>query len=473
MGFQRDLALEQLELVHKSAVSHQLARYALALRYEMLPEQVVHQAKRCLLDALGCVIGAYEAPGRVICEAVAREIGGPEEATVVGSGLRTSALNTTLVNSFAVRFLDYNDHGGGGHNSDSIPAIIAVAEREKRNGRDVLVSLVASYEVGARVQESFAAGHFHAGALAKTGFGGDIRGMLSMPPVLGRLMGLSEDQIANAIGCLASGNFTMNILDANREEFAMRKNLRFGAISHAAILYCMLARKGFTGPIRIVEGDGGWRASLGEMDLERLVDFSGWRTNDVWFKSIPMNGTTSGHVLATLGIVRENDLKVEDIKSVRIIASRREARHCTTFAKKYPRNAESADHSAFFLNALAIKERAVGPDSIDPRRFEDPVILDLIEKITVEGDDDPRDSHSEGTSEITTKDGRKLTKHTVWPHGYGDSPMSDQELEDKFEEMARVHMGKDQVRKLIDAIWNVDRLDSMDPVMRLTTFPSR
>ena len=136
MTLQRDLTWETLDHLYRSSVAHQFARYALGLSYEMLPDEVVHQAKRCLLDALGCAIGAYEAPGRPVCEAVVKELGGVQEATVFGSGLRTSAPNATLVNSFLVRFLDYNDLGGGGHNSDAIPGILAVAEREKARGRD-------------------------------------------------------------------------------------------------------------------------------------------------------------------------------------------------------------------------------------------------------------------------------------------------------------------------------------------------
>ena len=102
MTFQRDLAWQQLDLTNRSSASYQYARYALALNYSLLPAEVVHQAKRCLLDALGCAIGAYEAPGRTIIEATAKEIGGPPEATVFCSGLRTSALNAALVNSFLV-----------------------------------------------------------------------------------------------------------------------------------------------------------------------------------------------------------------------------------------------------------------------------------------------------------------------------------------------------------------------------------
>jgi 2-methylcitrate dehydratase len=106
MTFQRELAWQNLDLLYRSSVAHQFARYALGLTYDKLPKEVVHQAKRCLLDTLGCAIGAYEAPGYPICESVIKEMGGPEEATVFCSGLLTSALNATLINTFLVRFLD-------------------------------------------------------------------------------------------------------------------------------------------------------------------------------------------------------------------------------------------------------------------------------------------------------------------------------------------------------------------------------
>ena len=100
MTFARDLAWQTLDLAYRSSISYQLARYALGLKYELLPRDVVHQAKRSVLDALGCAIGAYEAPGRVMCEKAAKEIGGREEATVFCSGMRTSVLNAALINSF-------------------------------------------------------------------------------------------------------------------------------------------------------------------------------------------------------------------------------------------------------------------------------------------------------------------------------------------------------------------------------------
>jgi 2-methylcitrate dehydratase len=470
MTFQRDLAWKYLDLVYQSSISYQLARYAIALNYEMLPPEVLHQAKRCLLDALGCAIGAYDAPGRAMVEAMVKQLGGVGEATVFGSGLRTTASNATLVNSFLVRFLDYNDIGGGGHNSDSIPAILAVCERQKARGRDLLTSVVISYELGARFSE--ASGGFS--AFGERGWTSDIRGGLTMPPSLGKLMGLNEGQIANAIGACACHSLPLGILDTDKEENLMSKNLRFGWVAHNAILSCLLAQQGFTGPVRIVEGENGLGQVIlrGEMDLQRLLDFSGWRILNARHKFLCLNGGTISYVLATLSIVKEHDLKPEDIASVRIKATRHEASHTTTLAKKYPRNGESADHSAFYSTAIAIKERTFGPDSFEPQKFTDPVVLDLIEKITVEADPALPAHGFQGISEITTKDGRFFQKRIDTPHGFGDDPLTDGELEDKFRKMALKYISEQQVKKICDTVWNVEKLDDLGQLMKQMVFPS-
>lgn len=468
MTFQRDLAWRQIDLVHRSSIAHQFARYALGLTYEMLPQDVVHQAKRCLLDALGCSIGGYGSDGYRMCEGVAKENGGHEEATVFGSGLRTSALNATLVNGFQVRFLDFTDMGGGGHNGESVPGILAVCERERGSGHDLLISLVISYEVGARVGDSLASWQaWHR----------EVRAGVSMPAALGRLMGLNAEQIANAIGTCACGNITLRASDTLGYAMPMRRSLRFAWVAYAAILSCMLAKKGFTGPVHVLEGENGINQVLfkGGMDFERMTDFRGWRILQTGHKYLCACSVHHGHLYATLSIVKDHDLKPEDIAAVRLkVRSADTARH--TLATMYPRNSETADHSAFYLTAIAIKERSVGPDSIKPEKFTDPVILDLIERITIEADPTiPSQGYGarSGKSEIVTKDGRKFEKYIVTPHGFGDDPLTDKEIEDKFRAMASKHMDEGQIRKILDTVWNVERLDNIDKLVRLMVFRSR
>lgn len=467
MSFQRDLAWEYLNNVYDNSISRRFARYANTLQYDMLPDEVVHAAKRCLLDALGCAIGAYQAPGRPMMAELVEDLGGPEEATMFGCGKRTSALNATLFNSFLVRFLDFNDLGGGGHNADSISGIIAMAQKQKASGKDLLLSIVLSYEIGDRVSSSCTAPRGHGRSLDM-----DCRGGISMPCVMGRLMGLSDEQISYAIGLCTSHANPLKILDAHKEENFMAKNLRFGWVCHDAMLACMMAKRGITGPVRVIEGEGGFgeTALQGNVDYEKMINFSGWHILNVRHKSIAANITTQGHVMATMQIVKENDLKPEDIASVRIRTGLRESKHTTTFSKKYPRNAESADHSAYYANAIAIKERSFGHDSIEPHKFTDPVVLDLIEKITVEADPDLPEFGTHGISEIITRDGRRFEKRVDAPHGTGDDPMSDQELEEKFSRMAADYYDQPKIRELIDLIWNIDQLDDLDPLLELMTF---
>jgi 2-methylcitrate dehydratase len=464
MSIERDLVWQHLDAQYQSSVAHQFARYALGLDYTLLPKEVVHEAKRCLLDALGCAIGALDAPGCAACEGVVQELGGSEEATVFGSGLRTNVLGATLVNCFLVRFLDYNDIGGGGHNSDAIPAILAIAERHKACGRDLLTSLVISYELGVRLRESVVGQ-----SLVDRGWATDVRGGLNMPPALGRLMGLSEAEIAHAIGICTSHALPLGILDADQEENSMTKNLRFGFVAYSAVLACMLAKRGFTGPVRVIEGDAGFRQVVldGDMDLARLTDFSGWRILKTVHKCLPVNGNSLGHVLATLELVTKHDLKPEDIKSVRIKACLHETHHTTTPAKKYARNAESADHSAFFVNAIAIKDRALTPASYRPENFTDPVVLDLIEKISIEHDPSMGVFGFQGSSEIVTSDDRLYFKRVDVPHGTGSDPLTDRELEEKFRAMALEHMDEQQIQNIFDLVWDLDHLHDIGKLVSL------
>ena len=372
-----------------------------------------------------------------------------------------------------MRFLDFNDSGGGGHNSDCLSSILAVAERKKASGKDFMMSVVVSYELGGRFRDACGGG---LEGLEDKGWLGEVRGGITMPPAIGRLMGLNEEQIANAIGNTASHCLPLLILDTHHEENTMAKNLRFGAVCYDAILSCTFAKLGFTAPVRVVEGEGGMNEVLmhKEMELNKLVDFSGWRLRRVRHKYLPANYVTQGHVALTMAIVKENDLKPEDIAAVKITVGAREKLHAADHpAKKYPRNAESADHGAYFANAIVIKERELGPDQYLPEKFTDPVILDLIEKITVVADPKWPPATYASTSEITTKDGRHFKKHADVPKGHFDDPLTDAEIEDKVRKMMVKHLPESRIKKIIDMVWNLEKVDDIGKLVALMVFPKR
>lgn len=467
----RKITLDHLDRKYDSSVAALYAGYALGMKYEMLPKNVIHAAKRCLLDAVGCMIGAFSSDGYPIMEGSALEWGGKKEASILGSGKRTSAGNAALVNTFLVHYLGYNDLGGGGHNSDTIPSILAVAEKEGADGKDFLMSVIISYELGARISE--AAGGFT--AYEAKGFPFDIRGGISLPPCIGRLMKLNEHQIANAIGICASHSIPLGVLDTNREEHFHAKNLRMGFVARDAVEACILAKNGLTGPVRVIEGDHGFRQVLlnNELDLDVMTDWSGFRILDVRYKNMCLNSTTMGHVQTTLKIVTEHDLWPEDILSVEIGTGIREYCHTASLEKKYPRNAETADHSAFYANAMAIRDHKCRTNLMEKENFTDPVILELIDKISIYPHEELGEWSSGAIVKIVTKDGRIFNGQCEEPYGLGKTIMSDEELEEKFREMAGTYFSEKETSGLIDLIWHAEEWDSVDILTKQLAVPER
>ena len=142
-------------------IAADFASYTENLSFSDLPPSTIAVTKRVILDSLGCAIGAFTAgcpPARILEESL-DDIGGPAESTVIGSGTRTSALSALLINSTLVRYLDLNDAYGvvtpkgmaGGHPSDALGAILAVAERQRTSGHDVITNIVLAYELFAQL----------------------------------------------------------------------------------------------------------------------------------------------------------------------------------------------------------------------------------------------------------------------------------------------------------------------------------
>lgn len=462
----REVSLSKLDESYRNSIAYQYGLFSENFSYEMLPPEVVDYAKWILLDSIGVMIGALDCEGFKYLSDSIDSWGGNAEATILGTGQKTSAGNAALANIFLVHALGYNDlGGGGGHNSDTIPAILAVAERENASGKDFLTSMVLSYELGGRFTDAVG-GIF---GYAPKGFPFDIRGGISIPPCLGRLMGMNAWQIANAIGICASHSIPLGILDTNNEENFHAKNLRMGFVGRDAIEACTLAKNGFTGPMRVVEGDHGYSTTLlTGIDLEKAVDWSGWRIFGSRFKNICADSTTMGMVQTTIKLVTENDIKPEDVDHVLIQSGKRAFGHTSAQCKKYPRNVETCDHSAFYANAVAIVDRKFTINAMDPAKWDDPVVLDLIDRIEAKPTDLIDESGSGGIVDIWTKDGNHYHGMCEEAYGMGATELTHEELENKFREMVEQRFSKQATDRLTEAIMNVESLSNVKELIDLT-----
>ena len=180
-----------------------LARYALGVDFASLTPDAVGWAKEVLLDTIGCALSGYPAAPARIAREVFEQFGGVAESTVIGGGQRLPCTSTAWINGTMARFQDMNDtfplaHRIG-HFSEVIPTALAVGERARASGPELLASIVAGYEV-------LAATTFHG---AQVGVGFATFGAIASPLVAGKLLGLSEEQMVNAVGISLSSNVTL------------------------------------------------------------------------------------------------------------------------------------------------------------------------------------------------------------------------------------------------------------------------
>jgi 2-methylcitrate dehydratase len=138
------------------SVARKLAKQAREFSFGEIPENVVHQTRRLMLDTLGCALGGYASDASRIIRGYVQDSGHPPEATVVGSGIRTSCLNASLANGAMVRYLDYNDtafilqgeiYRTGYHPSEVIPPVLALCEREHLSGKDAITAINLGYDL--------------------------------------------------------------------------------------------------------------------------------------------------------------------------------------------------------------------------------------------------------------------------------------------------------------------------------------
>src|SRR5918996_2855564 len=230
----------------------QLSTYAATLQYENLPPEAVRQAKRLIVDSVGCALGGYWSEPARIARDVAATVRSSEPVTVIGSGERTSVDLATFANGVMIRFLDFNDGytstGESGHPSDSIAAALSAAELRRRSGKELITATVLAYEVFCRVCDAV--------DLKPLGFDHVTVGGMASTAAAARLLGLDEREIAQALNLGIAANVAL--YQTRIGHVSMWKGCAYANASRNAVFAAMLAARGMTGPSPVFEGEGGY-----------------------------------------------------------------------------------------------------------------------------------------------------------------------------------------------------------------------
>ena len=229
-----------------------MARFALELGYDTIPESARYEAKRFLLDSVGCALAALDHEDMQQAFAYIRELGGNAQATIIGHGTMTNMANAALMNALLVRAMDYNDiywKQDPSHPSDILPAAMATAEASRLSGKDLLVGILIAYELEMRLCLAADPG------VREVGWHHASLTQFVSPLVAGRMLGLSEDQMVAACGISGSSHFTLGGVVAGH--LTNMKNTADPMATEAGVRAALLARTGYSGPVELFEGKEG------------------------------------------------------------------------------------------------------------------------------------------------------------------------------------------------------------------------
>jgi 2-methylcitrate dehydratase len=452
----------------KETITARMSRWAAGLTYPQLSQDAVYQAKRFLLDSIGCALGGYQQHDVKIALQVLDEIAGSGPATVIGTGKRIDAVSASLANALMIRCMDYNDiywKQDPSHPSDIFPAALACCERAKSDGKELIVGLALGHEFEMRFCEAAFPG------IRERGWHHATLTAFVSPIVAGRALHLGWEQIQHAVGISASRHATLGAVTAGK--LTMMKNTVDPMATQSGVLAALMAEKGYTGPEHVIDGKEGLAHCFGrEWKLNVLTDGLGesWRITQCGMKAFPTEALTHTPISAVLDIVKSNDLKPEEVEKVQIRSLARAADILSDPSKYDPQSKETADHSLPYVIAAAVAERQVTPVQFEMSKIMDPIIRAQLKKVEVVADPEIEKvfpALQRVIVNLTTTDGRTFTKQLDYPKGDPRNPLSDAEVEEKFAALAEGVLSEGAQKKLKNAIWNLEKVGSVSKLMAL------
>jgi 2-methylcitrate dehydratase len=436
-------------------IAENVGAYASSLKYEALPKEVVHQAKRMIVDTLGCALGGYDSePGRIARD-MADMVTSKRPATVLFSGQQTSPDLAAFANGVMARYRDYNDGYIGleaGHPSDNIPALITAAEVGNASGRDLITGTVIAYEMFCRMCDTL---NFKPMGIDHVTIGG-------MSAVLGaaRLMGLDQQQITEALNLTVAANVAL--YQTRIGNVSMWKGCAYANASRNALFAVQLAQRGMSGPSPIFEGRGGYFLAVTRQPFE-LAPFGGngvpFKIMECLNKRYPLGQYAQSVVQAALE-ARERVGNADNIAEVHIQTLETAVLMMAGDPDKWrPHNRETADHSMPYTAGLALKYGSIEHEQFDDPYLRDPELLDLVSRIKCTVSEEANGREPEAMLcdlEVVLKNGRREQIRVEYHRGHAKNPMSDAELEEKFRSLAGDLLPKARIDALLEQIWTLD-----------------
>ena len=437
------------------SVTRALADFIANTSYDDLPKEVVEHAKASILDWLGAALaGSLEPPARIITSII-EEIGGREQSTVIGTRIKTSPVNAALANGIIGHTVELDDIHEDAiiHPATSvIPAALAVAEYNDASGKDFITSVVVGYDVAIRIGMAINPSHYQFWHTTGTA------GTFGATAAASKILNLSSEEIVHALGI--AGTQAAGLIEVFG---TMSKPLNAGRAAANGVLAALLAQKGFTSSRAILESEKGFcRATAKECDLKKIIEDLGKRfeiVNNI-FKIHASCGHTHGAIDAILLLIKKYNIKPEDVD--RIVVGTYPIAVDVVGRNYEPKTAYEAKFSLPYCLAAAIIFGKVGLTEFSDEKLSNDMIKKLSKKVTVNVDPECINARL-GCARVTvyTVDGRELSYRVDFPKGYPQNPLTKEELERKFVDLASLALPEENVKRLLEVVNNLESLEKI------------
>jgi len=426
------------------------------------PPEALAEARRSLLNWLGVAVGAADHPMVDMALAVADLMGGHEQATVLGRRRRASLLTATLVNGMSSHIFDYDDtfldtilHPS----APVVPAALAWSEWRSLSGMELLESIVLGIEVAQRVAQVVYPSHYDRGWHIT----GSV-GAFGAAAAAGWLMELEAGRLANALGLAATQPVGL------REMFGTHtKPYHPGKAAANGLEAALLAAQGFGSSARAIEAPRGFaHVTSNQPKLQRLTDGWGesWQILHNSYKPFPCGVVIHPIIDGVARLHRERRIEAPDVARLQL---RVHPLVLELTGKTEPRDGLEAKFSVYHCAAVALLDGWVGLAQFADQRVTAPDVIDLRARVNVTVDGSIAEDQAHITA--TLHDGSQVDVWVEHCLGSKDNPMSDDQLESKFQEVTGRVLPPDQTEQLIAAVAGLATAPTVGRMIQLATPP--
>jgi 2-methylcitrate dehydratase PrpD len=443
--------------------TQRLARYALDLNYRQIPTAVIERAKACILDTLAVSLyGSTKPWSRTVVEFV-RDSGNRGGSTILGARWKAQAAQAALANGVMAHAFELDNvrqPGAGVHPGATafLPAF-AMAEEKKADGKALLTAFVAACEVMSRI--GVAAGN----SLERRGFHAPgLTGTFGAAVAAGRLLGLNEKEMVNALGI--AGSYSGGLIEFSRcQEGAMIKRLHLGKAAEGGVTAALLASRGFAGPESILEGKFGFCRTFSDSPkLSYLTHRLGrtYESLNICIKRCACHINAHAPIEALQKLREQIDFNPEDIREIVVGGIEKLLTHHAIYQ---PKDLMMAQYSIPFCVALSVYCDPTDPASFDDAKLKDKKILAMMRKVRLKVDHEIEQKGWDRAARVTVRLGTKK-HHALVVHfkGTPKNPMSNLEVTEKARKLVRPMLSENQLDRLVETIHNLEKVDDVSVI---------